>query len=166
MNKAKFLSLILCVILAATMLFAGCRSNSGDGNSTEAPASQTGSVTNASTDASGGTDKADTAGVTEIGEGKTQFTFIVTNGDGVSKTYSVKTDETTVGAALLKLDLISGEKGAYGLYVKTVDGITADYDTDGTYWSFYIDGEYALTGVDSTEITAGSEYALKIESMS
>lgn len=165
MNNTKFLSLILCIALAATMLLAGCRGDSGDGNSTEAPATQAGSVTDASTNAAG-TDQADTADVTEIGEGKTQFTFIVTNGDGVSKTYSVKTDETTVGAALLKLELISGEKGAYGLYVKTVDGITADYDADGTYWSFYIDGEYALTGVDSTEIAAGSEYALKIESMS
>lgn len=163
MNKSKLLSLVLCVILAATMLLAGCRGNSGNNTSTEAQL--TGSVTDASTDTSAATDKAETAGVTEIGEGNTEFTLIVTKGDGASKTYFVKTDEETVGAALLNLGLISGEQGAYGLYVKTVDGVTADYDVDGTYWSFYIDGEYALTGVDSTKITSGCKYELKIESM-
>lgn len=164
MNKSKLLSLVLCVMLAATMLLAGCRSDSKDDASTEAQ--QTGSVTAAPADTSAATDKADTTSVAEIGEGNTEFTLIVTKSDGASKTYSVKTDEETVGAALVKLGLISGEQGAYGLYVKTVDGVTADYDVDGTYWSFYIDGEYALTGVDSTKITSGCKYELKIESMS
>ena len=44
-----------------------------------------------------------------------------------------------------------------------VNGITADYNVDGTYWAFYIDGEYAMTGVDVTDITAGSAYAMKVE---
>ena len=48
-------------------------------------------------------------------------------------------------------------------YVKEVNGIIADYDVDGTYWAFYIDGEYASAGVDSTEITEGSIYMFKVE---
>ena len=56
-----------------------------------------------------------------------------------------------------------GEDGQYGLYVKTVNGITADYDVDGTYWAFYINGEYAMSGVDVTDIAAGSTYAFKVE---
>lgn len=163
MNKAKFLSLILCIMLSAVMLLAGCGNDSNADNSTDA---KTDSITNASTDATDDTDKSGTSGIIEIGEGDTEFALTVTDRDGASKMYSVKTNETTVGAALLKLGLISGENGAYGLYVKTVDGITADYDVDGTYWSFYIDGEYALTGVDSTEIKAESKYELKVESMS
>ena len=60
-------------------------------------------------------------------------------------------------------NLIAGEEGAYGLYVKTVNGITADYDKDQTYWAFYIDGEYAVSGVDTTDIVESSVYTLKVE---
>ena len=63
----------------------------------------------------------------------------------------------------MELGLISGEESQYGLYVKTVNGITLDYDKDGKYWAFYIGGEYAVTGVDTTEITAGSTYTFKAE---
>ena len=42
-------------------------------------------------------------------------------------------------------------------------GITADYDVDQTYWAFYVNGEYAMTGVDSTAIEEGVAYSLKIE---
>lgn len=46
---------------------------------------------------------------------------------------------------------------------KTVNGMTADYDKDGVYWAFYIDGEYAMTGVDATNITDGAQYAFQME---
>ena len=62
-----------------------------------------------------------------------------------------------------ELELITGEQGEYGLYVKTVNGVTADYDKDGTYWAFYINGEYGMTGVDVTTITEGESYSLKVE---
>ena len=99
----------------------------------------------------------------DIGQGDTAFTLEVIDSEGARSLFNVKTNEKTVGAALLALDLIAGEDSQYGLYVKTVNGITADYDTDGSYWAFYIDGEYAQTGVDSTDIKAGATYTLKIE---
>ena len=77
--------------------------------------------------------------------------------------FEIHTDEKTVGAALLSLGLIAGEDSEYGLYVKTVNGVTVDYDTDGKYWAFYVDGEYAATGVDSTDIAAGATYTFKAE---
>ena len=46
---------------------------------------------------------------------------------------------------------------------KTVNGMTADYDKDGVYWAFYIAGEYAMTGVDATNITDGAQYAFRME---
>lgn len=46
---------------------------------------------------------------------------------------------------------------------KTVNGMTADYDKDGVYWAFYIDGKYAMTGVDATNITDGAQYAFRME---
>lgn len=75
-------------------------------------------------------------------------------------TFTIKTDKDTVGAALTEHGLLEGEMGDFGLYVKRVNGIEADYDKDQTYWAFYVDGEYALTGVDSTEITEGVTYRL------
>ena len=76
-------------------------------------------------------------------------------------TFTIKTDKDTVGAALLEHNLITGEDGAYGMYIKAVNGITADYDADQSYWAFYINGEYAMTGVDSTQITEGTTYRLE-----
>ena len=78
--------------------------------------------------------------------------------------YEIHTNQETVGAALLELGLIAGEEGPYGLYVTTVGGITLDFSTDGSYWAFYIDGEYAVSGVDSTPITPGASYSLRAES--
>ena len=77
--------------------------------------------------------------------------------------FKIKTEEKTVGAALLGVGLIEGENSEYGLYVKKVNGITADYDTDGTYWAFYINGQYATSGVDKTDIEPGASYEFKIE---
>lgn len=78
-------------------------------------------------------------------------------------TFTIHTDKDTVGAALLEHELIAGEEGAYGLYVKQVNGMTADFDVDQSYWAFYINGEYAMTGVDMTEITEGANYRLAYE---
>ena len=76
-------------------------------------------------------------------------------------TLTIKTDKDTVGAALLEHSLIAGEDSQYGLYVKVVNGITADFDVDQSYWAFYINGEMAMSGVDSTEITEGTVYRLE-----
>lgn len=76
-------------------------------------------------------------------------------------TFTINTNADTVGAALLEQDLIAGDVGTYGLYMKTVNGITVDYDVDQRYWAFYIDGEYAMTGVDLTEIEEGRIYRIE-----
>lgn len=100
---------------------------------------------------------------TVLGEGDHTFMFHVVDGDGNETVFEIHTDETNVGAALLGLGLIAGEDGSYGLYVKEVNGITADYDRDGTYWAFYVDGEYASAGVDAMEISEGASYSFKVE---
>ena len=97
---------------------------------------------------------------TTFGEGAKTISVEVKVGED-SVTFTVNTDKETVGAALLEHDLIAGDQGDYGLYVKVVNGITADYDVDQTYWGFYIDGEYAMTGIDATEIVEGAAYKLE-----
>ncbi len=154
--KNRFL-LVLCTILVMSMtIFA-----SGCGNQTkqqESPNSQTNTTEK---DTEKDTKKIFEDGAV-IGEGNTEFTLVVTNNED-TKTFTVKTDEKTVGAALVKVGLIEGEEGEYGLYVDTVNGVKVDYEKDKTYWAFYINDEYASTSVDATNIEAGATYTLKIE---
>ena len=136
---------LLSILLAAVMLlsFAACTKNE---TSTDVQITA-----------------GDNVAITEVGEGETSFEFSVVDADGNTKYYNVSTDKKTVGEALLDANLISGENGAYGLYVKTVSGITYDYDKDGKYWAFYANGEMSPTGVDMTDITEGTAYAFKAE---
>ena len=97
---------------------------------------------------------------TQFGQG-TKTVVVEVKAAEQTVTFTVKTDEQTVGAALLEHKLIAGDESEYGLYVKTVNGMLADYDVDQSYWAFYINGEYAMTGVDSTEITEGVTYRLE-----
>lgn len=144
MQKTKFsriLSVILCVVLVAAMaLFtSGCT----DKETPETPKA--------------------TVSVSQLGKGEKSFYFSVTDADGNETAFEIRTDKTIVGEALQELGLLSGDEGPYGLYVKTVNGITYDYDTDGKYWAFYINGEYAPTGVDVTEIEENASYSFRAE---
>ena len=96
---------------------------------------------------------------TEFGEGETTVTVEVKAGE-YSVSFTINTDKTILGEALIEHSLIEGEDGPYGLYVKKVNGILADYDIDGSYWGFYKDGEYMMTGVERTEIADGEHYEL------
>ena len=91
------------------------------------------------------------------------FNFEVIYEDGQTENLTITTSEQTVGKALLKENIIEGEDGPYGLYVKKVKGHLADFEKTGTYWAFYIDGEYATTGAEKTKIKEGSTYTFKVE---
>lgn len=97
---------------------------------------------------------------TELGEGAKTLTVEV-KAEEKTVTFTVHTDGKTVGEALISNNLIAGDESEYGLYVKKVNGITADYDVDQSYWAFYVDGEYAMSGVDTTDIVEGSVYKLE-----
>lgn len=100
---------------------------------------------------------------TEAQSTEVAFVFTVVDAEGNETSFDIATDKETVGEALLEEGLIAGEESEYGLYVKTVNGITADYDTDGTYWAFYVNGEYASSGVDTTAVEEGATYSFKVE---
>lgn len=87
------------------------------------------------------------------------FIFKVVDLDGSEKSFDITTDAKTVGEALVAEKLISGEQGDYGLMVDTVNGIKYDYNADGAYWAFYVNGEYAMSGVDTTDIVDGTTYS-------
>ena len=152
-SVSKRLTYIICMALTlATVLFAAGCGNGADkkaeGDLTEDAVAEEGS-------------QAQGAGA--VGEGNTVCPFTVVDKDGNETKFEVHTDKEIVGEALEELGLISGDEGEYGLYVKTVNGITADYDADGVYWAFYVNGEYAVSGVDSTPIAEGESYSFKVE---
>lgn len=91
------------------------------------------------------------------------FTVVVADLEGKETAFEYTSDKATVGEALVAEGLIEGHETEYGLYVDSVNGVALDWDKDGKYWAFYIDGEYAMTGVDATEITEGATYAFKPE---
>ena len=93
----------------------------------------------------------------EDGEEKS-FTFIVVDAEGKEKTFKITTERAYVGDALLDEKLIEGEDSEYGLFVKKVNGIRADYNLDGAYWAFYEGNKQAMKGVDNTEIKDGATY--------
>ena len=101
--------------------------------------------------------------VTELGEGAVTFTFTAVLPGDETQTYTIHTDAETVGAALLDLGLIDGENGEWGLYVKTVCGVTLDYETDGMWWGLYENGEMAAVGVDSLAVNEGSVVEFRAE---
>lgn len=95
---------------------------------------------------------------TELGNGAKTFTFEV-EADGYSVTFTIHTDADIVGDALIAHGLIAGDDSQYGLYVKTVNGMLSDWDIDQTYWAFYINGGYGMSGVDTTPIAEGEVYS-------
>lgn len=137
--KINFRSVLSLVLVAAMVLmFAACGQNQNEGT-TEPSTNQQ-----------------------EVQE--KSFAFEVVELDGTKKEFTIKySDENSVGAALVKEGLISGSDSQYGLMVDTVNGQKYDYTEDGAYWAFYIDGQYAMTGVDSTPIEDGKVYCFKAE---
>lgn len=88
-------------------------------------------------------------------------TVTVVHGDGSSKDFTVKTDKEMLGEALTDEKLVDGEEGPYGLFVKTVDGETAD-DAKQEWWCLTKGGESVETGVDSTPVEDGAAYELTL----
>ena len=96
---------------------------------------------------------------TVLGEGA-QVISVAVEMEGKTVVFAIRTDAETLGEALLSVGLIAGEEGAYGLYVKTVNGVLADYDTSGAYWAFYENGAYAPSGVDTTAVREDTVYRI------
>jgi len=95
----------------------------------------------------------------EVGQGKTRFELQVTAGDK-SIVLTVRTDKTNLAEALLEYRLVEGDDGAYGLYVKKVIGITADYDVDQSWWGLNQNGEPMMSGVSGVTVAEGARYEL------
>lgn len=93
-------------------------------------------------------------------QGAKTITVEVVHADGSEKQFTYHTDEEYLGPVLQAEGLVEGELEDYGLYIKAVDGETADFDKDGAYWAFYQGEDYAAQGVDTTPIRDGDTFSL------
>ncbi len=145
-NSKNKLSFIVCIVLIAAMALVttGCNGKNIDsGNNTQS----TILIEDGKT----------------YGKGETSVSLTVADSDGEKISCTILTNKKTVGDALSELGIIAGEEGQYGIYIKTVNGKTYDFEKDGKYWAFYVNGEYAQKGIDKTEIDEDAVYMLKVE---
>lgn len=94
--------------------------------------------------------------------GAKEISIEVVDDKAASKTYTTRTDAEYLRQALEETKglTIEGTESTYGLMVTTVNGVTADYNTNGAYWSFYLNGEYCNYGIDQQPIENGQAYRI------
>ena len=80
-------------------------------------------------------------------EGSKSFTVEIIHKDGSEKKLTLRSDA----------EYFEGQ----GCYIKSVDGEDAIYEDGGYYWSFSVNGQLAMVGVDETPLADGDVYTLK-----
>lgn len=85
----------------------------------------------------------------------------VVHGDGSTRDFELKTDEEYLGKALVEGKVVEDNQSAYGLYILTADGETAN-EGDQEWWQITKNGEMLNTGADGTPIADGDHYELTL----
>lgn len=94
--------------------------------------------------------------------GGKEITIEVIDDAQASTVYEVSTDAEYLGDAIRETGglTVEGTESEYGLMVDTVNGVVADYNENGAYWAFYVDGEYCMYGMDQQPIEDGQAYQI------
>lgn len=108
--------------------------------------------------ACGKADAPETTAGTADGE-KLQFTVIVVHKDQTEEIFLYEATPGKLGVVLEAKGLIASEGADDGMF-HTVDGEKADWNTDQSYWAFYVENEYAMKGIYETDIENGRTYKL------
>ena len=96
----------------------------------------------------------------QTSEGAKAITVTVIHMDGTEAVFAYDTDEEYLGPVLLAEGLVEGEEGPYGLTISAVDGETASWEENQSYWALYVGEDYATTGADGVALTDGGSYKL------
>lgn len=101
----------------------------------------------------------------DTAEGAKIVMIEVVDDEGASTEYEVHTDAEYLLQAMEEAEGLTfdGEEGEYGFSVYTVNDVTADFNTDGAYWSFYVNGEYCNYGVSEQPVNDGDEFTIQYE---
>lgn len=90
--------------------------------------------------------------------GEKAVTVEVVHADGTKREFSYRTEREYLEELLTEEGLISGTAGEYGLFVDTVDGETADFARDGSWWRLTCNGKDAQTGAAGVPLHDGDVY--------
>lgn len=95
-------------------------------------------------------------------QGAKTITIEVVDDNAASTLYTTHTDAEYLRQAMEETDGLefSGTEGEFGLMVETVNGVTADYNADQSYWGFYVNGEYCNSGIDTQPVTDGDAFRI------
>ena len=93
-------------------------------------------------------------------EGTKTFTVTVVHKDGTQRNETITSSREYLAEALRDEGIIGDEGISTGMYV-TVDGETANWNPDQAYWGIYINGEYAMYGLNDIPIEEGAAYQLE-----
>ena len=97
-------------------------------------------------------------------EGSKTITIEVVNDKEESKVYELKTDAEYLRQAMDEAKkqglTFEGEEGQYGLNLLVINGLRADFNKDGAYWSIIVNGEYGMNGADTQPVKDGDAYKL------
>ena len=93
------------------------------------------------------------------------FKVVVTDLDGKETTFEYSSNAASVGEALVTEGLIEGHETEYGLYIDTVNGITADWEKDNAYWCIYVNDEMSNYGVSSQPVNDGDAFRFEYTSL-
>ena len=96
-----------------------------------------------------------------VSEGAKNITVEVIHGDHSSKTFAYHTDREYLGEVLKDEELVTGEDGAYGMFIQSVDGETAD-ESIQEWWCITKDQKKLNTSADQTPIADGDKYELTL----
>lgn len=96
-------------------------------------------------------------------KGSKTITISVVDSAKQTVTYTTKTDAEFLRQAMEETDglTFSGDESEYGLMVTVVNGETADFNVDGSYWAFYINDEYCNYGIDSQPVADGDSFKIE-----
>lgn len=97
--------------------------------------------------------------------GSKSITLTVIDDTGAETVYDVNTDAEYLVEVFDEVDglTVEGEDGDYGLYINTVNGLTADFNTNGAFWSVYVNDEVGMNGASTQPVVDGDEYSLVYE---
>ncbi|MEG1614489.1 MAG: DUF4430 domain-containing protein [Oscillospiraceae bacterium] len=132
-NQNRTAALLLCLVMLFS--FSACGNNQDTSNTT--------------------TKKPTTAQATK------EITVEVVAADKSKKSFKIDTDEGFLRKALEQEKLVQGTESEYGLFIKTVNGYTAN-ESNKEWWCITKAGKTVETGVDTTPISDGDKFELTL----
>ena len=92
--------------------------------------------------------------------GQKTFTVTVVHSDGTIKDVTITSSEEFLAAALREEGILTDDGIESGMYL-IVDGETASWEEDQAYWGFFVNGDFAVAGLNDTPIEDGAIYKLE-----